>query len=58
MKNDTTKVKVKHGGTTVVAELPWDANLEEMYAAFKGLLVIVGYSAKGIDNFIKELAND
>ena len=35
-----------------------DCNLEELFDAFKGLLVTQGFSVKCINNYLKELANE
>lgn len=58
MKEEKTKITLKHFNVEIEAQLPWDADLELMYNVFRGLLVTVGYSAQGIDNHIKEMAEE
>jgi coproporphyrinogen III oxidase-like Fe-S oxidoreductase len=47
-------ITVKHHGKTLIAELPWDSSLDDIFQAIQGLLVADGYHNDGIENFIME----
>jgi len=51
-------ITVKHYDKTLTAELPWDSPLEEIFQAIQGLLVADGFHNDGIENFIKEQAEE
>ena len=36
--NPPTRLTLSHGGVTMNAELPWDANLDDLMTAFVGCL--------------------
>lgn len=56
MKNKKyTKIKVKDSyGTTVIKKLSADATVEDMYEAFKDILLGLTYSEGSIDNYLNQ----
>jgi hypothetical protein len=50
-----TKIKVKDSyGTTVIKKLNADATVEDMYEAFKDILLGLTYSDGSIDNYLNQ----
>ena len=47
-----TIISIELHGRKLTAELPWDANMEEISDAIKGLLVGVGFHTDTVNEFI------
>ena len=43
MENSPTKLIIEHADNKITAELPWDANLDDLLDAFYGLCVAHTY---------------
>lgn len=56
-ENSPTKLTLSHGGVTMNAELPWDANLNDIMDVFVGCLRGVTFGdwvVKGIKDWCEE----
>lgn len=54
-KEKYTKIKVTDSyGTTVIKKLSADATVEDMYEAFKDILLGLTYSEGSIDNYLNQ----
>jgi hypothetical protein len=51
-KEKPTIISIELHGRKLTAELPWDANMEEISDALKGLLVGVGFHTDTVNEFI------
>lgn len=56
MEYKTTKLTLVSNGNTYSAELSWDAGLNDLFDAFKGLLVCATFHQESVENHILELA--
>lgn len=56
-ENSPTKLTLSHADVTMSAELPWDANLDDIMTAFVGCLKGVSFGdwvVKGIKDWCEE----
>ena len=53
-----TKISITHHGDKFKAELAWDANLENVFDAFMGLLNAAGFHPDSIKDMIVELGEE
>ena len=45
-------ITIEHHGRKYIAELPWDAVMDDVVHALRGLLVSDGWAIETVDNYI------
>lgn len=50
--NEPVRITIQHNGRTYSAELPWDADLEDVTIALRGLLVSSGWNMETVLQYL------
>jgi len=59
MNDNKTIITIKHCGRTVSYSFDYpDTTTGEMYDAFKGIMIAIGFGEENINDYLKEAAND
>jgi|688.fasta_scaffold685610_3 hypothetical protein len=51
-------ISISSHGDKFTAEIAWDASVDDMFNAFRGLMICAGYHPGSIENYTIELAEE